>query len=156
MTLTPNLRTLIRHLVLYPAQIDEDDEKDLVDVDLRLGMPLAQYVEENIVDPLTDGHHGILRETVKRLLNMQGTGKYDAAIDAQLPTSLDTSASNLLYSALPWPGFMCWTVSSMQPTRRFSRQHGFWFSHSMMLALQIRKALVSRPWIRPVASQIHS
>jgi bromodomain-containing protein 7 len=32
-----------------------------------LGMPLAQYVEETVVDPITDGRHRLLREVSQRL-----------------------------------------------------------------------------------------
>ncbi|KAI0338767.1 hypothetical protein BDW22DRAFT_1362481 [Trametopsis cervina] len=36
-----------------------------------LGMPLSQYVEENVIDPLTDGRHRLLRDTAKLLHNFK-------------------------------------------------------------------------------------
>ncbi|KAF9467493.1 hypothetical protein BDZ94DRAFT_1155732 [Collybia nuda] len=33
-----------------------------------LGMPLATWVEKNLVDPLTDGRHSLLRETAQQLI----------------------------------------------------------------------------------------
>lgn len=77
-------RVLIRHCI----QIDEEDEKDLVDVDLSLGMPLAQYVEEHIVDPLTDGRHRVLRDTAKRLANIPVPAS--PSTDAQFTHTLHT------------------------------------------------------------------
>ena len=35
-----------------------------------LGMPLAQYVSETVIDPLTDGRHRLLRETSLRLAGL--------------------------------------------------------------------------------------
>ncbi|EIN06520.1 hypothetical protein PUNSTDRAFT_46008 [Punctularia strigosozonata HHB-11173 SS5] len=52
-----------------------------------LGMPLSQWVEKSIVDPLTNGHHGILREVSDLLLrdiNPHGS----SSVEIQLARSL--------------------------------------------------------------------
>ncbi|KAM5545551.1 hypothetical protein V8D89_000589 [Ganoderma adspersum] len=36
----------------------------------ELGMPVAQWVEENVLDPLTDGRHRVLRDTARVLNNL--------------------------------------------------------------------------------------
>ena len=76
-------------IMLIRLQVDDDeanDEKPTVDV--GLGMPLAKYVEEAIVDPLTDGRHRLLRETARRLCRLPSTTT--DVTEAQLDYSLHT------------------------------------------------------------------
>ncbi|OSC99606.1 hypothetical protein PYCCODRAFT_1479750 [Trametes coccinea BRFM310] len=51
----------------------------------ELGMPVARWVEENIVDPLTDGRHAILREAARILSELPPTPPPDPASP---PTSI--------------------------------------------------------------------
>ncbi|KAI0773069.1 hypothetical protein BD413DRAFT_311580 [Trametes elegans] len=39
----------------------------------ELGMPVAQWVEENVINPLTDGRHGVLREAAHMLRDLPPT-----------------------------------------------------------------------------------
>ena len=51
-------------------------------------MPLAQYVEENVIDPLTDNRHRLLREVSKYLHS--SSAPIDPTLSAQLENSLHT------------------------------------------------------------------
>lgn len=58
-----------------------------------LGMPLALWLDRNLVDPLTDGRHNVLREALRRL--------YDPSYsptDSYISTQIDRSLT--LYPAL--------------------------------------------------------
>ena len=46
-------------------------EDKIIGVDHGLGAPLAQYVENTIVDPLTDGRHKLLRDAARELWNLK-------------------------------------------------------------------------------------
>lgn len=58
-----------------------------------LGMPLARYIEEQVIDPLTDGRHRLLRETSKRLYDAH------AAIDPSTSEQVDRALHVLPQSA---------------------------------------------------------
>ncbi|KAF9484626.1 hypothetical protein BDN70DRAFT_872410 [Pholiota conissans] len=57
---------------------DEDASSPLPEAEEKsepsgLGMPLAKWVEENIIDPLTEGRHSLLNETARELARQQKT-----------------------------------------------------------------------------------
>lgn len=63
------------------------DEHRIPDEEFELGMPLAKYVEQQIVDPLTEGKHGMLRETARLL----GTQRDDDVVMSMGPGAWDDS-----------------------------------------------------------------
>ncbi|KAI0750376.1 hypothetical protein C8Q74DRAFT_364477 [Fomes fomentarius] len=67
----------------------------------ELGLPVAQWVEQNIVDPLTGGRHGVLRDAA-RILNglLPMSSAYPATFSPSMPTDMITSPQS---SALPFP-----------------------------------------------------
>jgi bromodomain-containing protein 7 len=58
-----------------------------------LGMPLARYVEETVIDPLTDGRHCLVREASKRLVDPH------TPIDVSTASQVDRSLYVLPHSA---------------------------------------------------------
>ncbi|KZT30051.1 Bromodomain-domain-containing protein [Neolentinus lepideus HHB14362 ss-1] len=72
----------------------------------ELGMPLAEYVEKNVIDPLTGGRHRLLSETVLRLSNPKA--QVSSTVSDQIPRSLGvypqaTRALSLLRSITSHP-----------------------------------------------------
>ncbi|KIY64849.1 hypothetical protein CYLTODRAFT_401358 [Cylindrobasidium torrendii FP15055 ss-10] len=63
------------------------EEYRIPDEELELGMPLAKYVEQQIVDPLTEGKHGMLRETARLL----GTQRDEDVVMSMEPGAWDDS-----------------------------------------------------------------
>ncbi|KAF4622126.1 hypothetical protein D9613_009462 [Agrocybe pediades] len=56
-----------------------------------LGMPLSQWVERNIIDPLTDGRHALLREAAVELIKQQGIKASDPLPKGKVPSQVATS-----------------------------------------------------------------
>ncbi|EAU83578.1 hypothetical protein CC1G_07951 [Coprinopsis cinerea okayama7 len=86
------VRSLAEFMDYEPVSEDEDmevDEKDWEPVppERTLGMPLAKWVEKNIVDPLTEGRHALLREAASILytrLTKEESGKPASTIPSPL------------------------------------------------------------------------
>ncbi|KAF8962904.1 hypothetical protein BDZ97DRAFT_1662417 [Flammula alnicola] len=60
-----------------------------------LGMPLAKWVETNIVDPLTDGRHSLLRETALELARQQKSKSQLSTADLRQGTVASQVAASL-------------------------------------------------------------
>ncbi|KAF9488029.1 hypothetical protein BDN71DRAFT_1457773 [Pleurotus eryngii] len=72
------------------SQID-GGKSDIEEQKWSLGMPLADWVTQNIVDPLTDGHHTLLRQTALQLHKLMAGG--DAPV-VNMETDSDVEFSN--------------------------------------------------------------
>ncbi|KAF9042012.1 hypothetical protein BDZ89DRAFT_1128700 [Hymenopellis radicata] len=58
----------IRSLAQFLKRPRSMPPRSVPDSELELGMPLARWVERNVLDPLTDGQHSILKETARLLV----------------------------------------------------------------------------------------
>ncbi len=58
----------IRSLAQFLKRPSSMPPRSIPDSELELGMPLARWVERNVVDPLTGGQHSILKETARLLV----------------------------------------------------------------------------------------
>ena len=67
---------------------DENEASSALPPHRGLGTSLAKYVEDSVVDPLTEGRHRLLRETARRLCI--SSSRLDPAREAQLDYSLKT------------------------------------------------------------------
>ncbi|KAF7794151.1 hypothetical protein EIP86_005282 [Pleurotus ostreatoroseus] len=69
------------------SDMDMEIDEPFSDTSPGLGMPLSEYVEQSIVDPLTSGRHQLVRLIARRLLDP--STPLDPATTAQLSHSLD-------------------------------------------------------------------